>query len=55
MVLVQNLDTKGIETGEIISYATALLDAETRRNLSYLKDEFVLLCSFNGAQCQKER
>lgn len=40
---------------ENLVFIIATLDLETRVNLSYTKNEFIRMCSFNGKQCDIEK
>lgn len=40
---------------ENLIFMVAALPRETRRQLSYTLDEFVLRCSFNGKECDLKR
>uniref|UniRef100_A0A0K0D4Y5 Neur_chan_LBD domain-containing protein n=1 Tax=Angiostrongylus cantonensis TaxID=6313 RepID=A0A0K0D4Y5_ANGCA len=43
------------QTKENLIFLVAALPRETRRNLSYTLNEFVLRCSFNSKDCNMER
>ncbi|KAF8374675.1 unc-8, partial [Pristionchus pacificus] len=43
------------KTKENLMFLVAALDRETRRNLSYILDDFVLRCSFNGKDCDMDK
>lgn len=55
---LQELKDKGAittQTKENLIFLVAALPRETRRNLSYTLNEFVLRCSFNSKDCNMER
>ncbi|GMT24411.1 hypothetical protein PFISCL1PPCAC_15708, partial [Pristionchus fissidentatus] len=43
------------KTKENLMFLVAALDRETRKNLSYTLDDFVLRCSFNGKDCDMDK